>query len=216
MGYERRRSQGLCKPLLGADDDRGRDFHQLQSTTILRLPAPFALHYGDALPNPRVAFRLVGPADAPVIAVLGGISAHRGRRRHGRRGLVARDRRTRPRRRYAPLTGCSASTISAAAARVPRRTAAASFRPSSSYDQADVLCAVVRHLGLEPLHAIVGASYGGMVALCFAERYARRWSNHIVVVERRRQVPGAVDRLAQRAAADRARGHRARRRRRRA
>ena len=53
-----------------------------------------------------------------------------------------------------------------------------------------------------------------MVALCFAERYAEL-VRHIVVLERRRQVPGAVDRLAQRAAADRARGDRARRRRRR-
>ncbi len=31
---------------------------------------------------------------------------------------------------------------------------------------------VVRHLGLKSLHAIVGASYGGMVALAFAERHA--------------------------------------------
>jgi len=35
------------------------------------------LHYGDSLPRPRVAFRLEGPANAPVVAVLGGISAHR-------------------------------------------------------------------------------------------------------------------------------------------
>src|SRR5258708_28753871 len=55
------------------------------------------------------------------------------------------------------------------------------FPPLSSYDQADVLSAVVRHLRLKPLHAIVGASYGGMVALCFAERYAEL-VNHIVVL----------------------------------
>jgi homoserine O-acetyltransferase len=30
----------------------------------------------------------------------------------------------------------------------------------------------VEYLGLKSLHAIVGASYGGMVALCFAERHA--------------------------------------------
>ena len=41
--------------------------------------------------------------------------------------------------------------------------------------------AIVRHLRLKPLHAIVGASYGGMVALCFAERYAE-WVNHIVIL----------------------------------
>jgi len=29
----------------------------------------------------------------------------------------------------------------------------------------------MEHLGFERLHAIVGASYGGMVALAFAERY---------------------------------------------
>src|SRR5258708_17235072 len=55
------------------------------------------------------------------------------------------------------------------------------FPPLSSYDQADVLSAVVRHLRLKPVHAIVGASYGGMVALCFAERYAEL-VNHIVIL----------------------------------
>ena len=55
------------------------------------------------------------------------------------------------------------------------------FPPLSSYDQADALCAIVRHLGLKSLHAIVGASYGGMVALCFAERYAEL-VGHIVVL----------------------------------
>jgi homoserine O-acetyltransferase len=40
---------------------------------------------------------------------------------------------------------------------------------------------VVLHLGLGPLHAIVGASYGGMVALSFAARYPTL-SSRIVVV----------------------------------
>jgi homoserine O-acetyltransferase/O-succinyltransferase len=49
----------------------------IQVDQTLRLPQPFTLYYGDALPDAKVAFRLVGPDDAPVIAVLGGISAHR-------------------------------------------------------------------------------------------------------------------------------------------
>ena len=49
----------------------------IQVDQTLRLPQPFTLYYGDVLADPTVAFRLVGPADAPVIAVLGGISAHR-------------------------------------------------------------------------------------------------------------------------------------------
>jgi homoserine O-acetyltransferase len=46
------------------------------------------------------------------------------------------------------------------------------FPPVSSVDQAEVLRWVVLHLGLSSLHAIVGASYGGMVALSFAARHA--------------------------------------------
>ncbi|HXP26672.1 MAG TPA: hypothetical protein VN891_12880, partial [Steroidobacteraceae bacterium] len=42
----------------------------------LRL-TPFALHYGDSLPDARVSFRLVGNEQGPVVVVLGGISAHR-------------------------------------------------------------------------------------------------------------------------------------------
>src|SRR5258707_1080465 len=42
----------------------------------LRLTS-FDLHYGDSLPDARVAFRLVGNEQGPVVVVLGGISAHR-------------------------------------------------------------------------------------------------------------------------------------------
>jgi homoserine O-acetyltransferase len=55
------------------------------------------------------------------------------------------------------------------------------FPPISSYDQAEALSRIVRHLELGSLHAIVGASYGGMVALCFAERHAQL-VGHIVVL----------------------------------
>jgi len=38
---------------------------------------PFELHYGEALPDAKIAFRLMGNPEGPVVAVLGGISAHR-------------------------------------------------------------------------------------------------------------------------------------------
>src|SRR5258708_33739933 len=38
---------------------------------------PFALHHGDTLPDARMAFRLVGNREGPVVVVLGGISAHK-------------------------------------------------------------------------------------------------------------------------------------------
>src|SRR5262249_23704020 len=43
----------------------------------LALPDPFVLDCGEALRGARLAWQCVGPDDAPLIIVLGGISAHR-------------------------------------------------------------------------------------------------------------------------------------------
>jgi homoserine O-acetyltransferase len=146
----------------------------------LRLREPFKLHYGDVLPDAKVAFRLAGPHDAPVIAVLGGISAHR---------IVAGP----PGEAWWPEIVGPGQGVDTKAYRVlgmdylgghgasSTPQSGDKFPPLSSYDQADALAAVVRHLKLKPLHAIVGASYGGMVALCFAQRYAEL-VKHIVVL----------------------------------
>ncbi len=139
--------------------------------STLSLPQPYTLHYGDVLPDPKVAFRLIGPADGPLIAVLGGISAHRmvaGPAGEGwwpeivGPGLGIDTRHFRVLGiDYLGGRGDSSTPQSGG-----------KFPPLSSYDQAEVLHAILRHLGVAQLHAIVGASYGGMVALCFAERHA--------------------------------------------
>jgi homoserine O-acetyltransferase/O-succinyltransferase len=135
---------------------------------VLPLPKPFRLHYGDDLPKAHVAFRVTGPKDAPLIAVLGGISAHRvvsgpegwwpelvgpGH------GIDTREFRVLG---MDYLGGRGGSSTPDPGGRFP---------PLSSYDQALALKHIVKHLGAASLHAIVGASYGGMVGLCFAERY---------------------------------------------
>ena len=141
---------------------------------------PFALHYADLLPDAKMAFRLMGNAQGPVIAVLGGISAHR--IVSGAQGLGWWPEMVGPglgvdTREYRVLGvdylgGWGKSSTPASGGRFP---------PISSYDQASALSLIVRHLGLGSLHAIVGASYGGMVALCFAERYPDQ-VQHIVVL----------------------------------
>jgi homoserine O-acetyltransferase len=146
------------------------DKSSLLDSTI-SLPQPYTLHYGDVLPDPKVAFRLIGPADGPLIAVLGGISAHRmvaGPAGEGwwpeivGPGLGIDTRHFRVLGiDYLGGRGDSSTPQSGG-----------KFPPLSSYDQAEVLHAILRHLGVAQLHAIVGASYGGMVALCFAERHA--------------------------------------------
>ena len=173
-----------------------------------RCRAPWRLHHGDELADARIAFRLAGPEDAPVIAVLGGISAHR---------IVCGADGWWP-EIVGPGHGIDtrkfrvwASIIWEVAAGARRRNPERKFPPLSSFDQAEALRHIVVHLGLKSLHAIVGASYGGMVALCFAAASCRPRGAHRRF-ERRRQVSGALDGVAQRAAADRPRSDRTRRR----
>jgi homoserine O-acetyltransferase len=142
--------------------------------------APFTLHYGDALPDAKVAFRLVGNVQGPVVAVLGGISAHRvvtGAPGEGWWPEMVGPGLGVDTRQYRVLG------IDYIGGRGDSATpgAGGQFPPISSYDQAAALSRIVRHLGLRSLHAIVGASYGGMVALCFAERHAQL-VGHIVVL----------------------------------
>jgi homoserine O-acetyltransferase len=147
---------------------------------ILTLPSPWRLHYGDLLPNPRVAYRLIGPAGAPVVVALGGISANRvvtGPNDTGWWSAIAGPGKGVDTDRYRVLGidflgggGDSSAPDDSG-----------SFPPISAYDQGDALRHIVRHLGLKSLHAIVGASYGGMVALCFAARHAEL-VNRIVVL----------------------------------
>ena len=145
---------------------------------VLALPEPWWLQHGDALAMPRVAFRLVGPADAPVVAVLGGISAHRYLIGPGgwwpqivgphlgvdttRYRVLGID--------YLGGLGDSSTP-----------DGVSTFPPVDSIDQAQVLRRVVTHLGLRCLHAIVGASYGGMVALSFAAKHADAVDRIVVV-----------------------------------
>ncbi|HUE09673.1 MAG TPA: homoserine O-succinyltransferase [Steroidobacteraceae bacterium] len=136
---------------------------------VLELPSPWRLHHGDELADARIAFRLIGPKDAPVVAVLGGISAHR--IVDGAEGwwpeIVGAGQGV-DTKRYRVLGIDYLGGRGESSAPLPN----CKFPPLSSFDQADALREVVLHLGLKSLHAIVGASYGGMVALCFAARHA--------------------------------------------
>jgi len=146
--------------------------------SVIELPASWRLEHGDTLQNPRAAFRLVGPRGAPVVAVLGGISAHR--------YLIG------PEGWWPAMIGANLG-VDTTRFRVlgidylggwgssSTPDGGSAFPPVSSFDQAEVLRHVIAHLGLNSLHAIVGASYGGMVALSFAARHAAL-VNRIVIV----------------------------------
>ena len=135
---------------------------------LCHLPATFELERGGHLPGGVVAYELDGPAGALVVVVLGGISADR-RPASWWRGVVG-DGLAVDTRRFRVLAidwlgGAGCSTGPGAGEPFPFVT---------TRDQADALALVLDQLGVECVHALVGASYGGMVGLQFAARHGER------------------------------------------
>jgi len=149
---------------------------------ILRLPEPFGLYHGGELRGAQLAWRLTGDAGLPVVVALGGISAHRRvfdlqeSRQGWWREVVGQGHALDTRRcRILGIDFLGGSGES-------MRPEAGAEPPSlSSYDQAAALNCLLDHLGLARISTIVGASYGGMVALAFGERYPQRVGRLIVI-----------------------------------
>jgi homoserine O-acetyltransferase/O-succinyltransferase len=149
----------------------------------------FALYFGGALRDVRVAWRIAGAKGTPVVAVLGGISA-------GRNVFTTS---TDERGWWNEVIGVDRALdanafrilgidfLGGSGATTGPRAGQSDFPTVSAYDQATLLSRLLPRLGVAKLHAIVGASYGGMVALAFAERF-----------------PESVERIAVISAADRA------------
>lgn len=164
------------------------------SEGTLDIPGGLALHHGGTLGEARVAWRLEGPSGAPVVVALGGISAHRRiysltTAREGWWPELAGPGLPLDASRFRLLgfdyLGGSGETTGPGAADP-------GFPPVSSYDQAGVLVKLCEALGIARLHAIVGASYGGMVALAFAERYPERVGRILVISAAHRTNPLAT------------------------
>jgi homoserine O-acetyltransferase len=139
---------------------------------IWHWPGAMGLHHGSSLSQVRIGWRLEGAVGAPIVAALGGISAHRRvfDAHAGGQGWwsdVAGPGRALDSQRlrvlgidYLGASGESTGPVSGT-----------EFPSLSSYDQAEALRGLLDHLQIGRLRAIVGASYGGMVALAFAERH---------------------------------------------
>jgi homoserine O-acetyltransferase len=142
----------------------------LTSQGLLRVDR-LPLHGGGALERAVIAWRLVGPAGAPVVAALGGISAGRAAcdledpARGWWRELVGPGRPL-DTDRYAVLGMDWLGGAGASSAPMPGQ---ADFPAIDARDQAAALLAVCDSLGIAHLHAVAGASYGGMVGLSLAE-----------------------------------------------
>ncbi len=160
---------------------------------VLDVPGEWLLHHGGRLAGGRIAWRLTGPEDAPVVCAMGGIWCDRwlfdvGNPRRGCWNEVVGPGRPLNSSLYRVLSfdylGGSGDTTGPQPG-VP-------FPSVSTYDQGEVLVRLLDHLKVRSLRAIVGGSYGGMVALAFAERYPERVASLFIVSAADRPHPMAI------------------------
>jgi len=121
-----------------------------------------------------VRYEIVGPRGAPVVAVLGGISASK----HVTSSVSD------------PSPGWWEDVVGRARAIDTDRfrvlcidyvTPETGGEPVTTNDQADALARALDLAGIRCLHAVIGASYGGMVALAFGVRYPQRAKRLVVI-----------------------------------
>ena len=79
------------------------------------------------------------------------------------------------------LGGCYGSTGPASENPATGKPYGSSFPHVSAADQAEVQAKLLDHLGIGTLHAVVGASVGGLVATTFATRFPTRVKNVISI-----------------------------------
>lgn len=149
---------------------------------VLQVDGPTTLHHGGTLENLQIGYSLSGEPGQPVVLALGGISATRtvfvpDGSRAGWWHHVVGPGKVLDTQRVALLgmdyIGGSGATTGPA----PDEE----FPSISSYDQAEAIVRLLDHLGIRKLSAIVGASYGGMVALAFGERHPERVERLVVI-----------------------------------
>jgi homoserine O-acetyltransferase len=121
-----------------------------------------------------VRYEIIGPHGAPVIAVLGGISASR---------HVASSAFDASPGWWEDVVGQGRpiDTQQFRIIGIDYVMNEASPVPVTTEDQADALAAALDRAGVHCVHAVVGASYGGMVALAFGVRFPTRAKRLIVI-----------------------------------
>jgi homoserine O-acetyltransferase len=151
-------------------------------TGVLQVDGPTKLHHGGTLENLQIGYSLSGEPGQPVVLALGGISATRlvfapdGGRSGWWHEVVGPGKALDTQRVQLlglDYIGGSGATTGPGPGE--------QFPCVSSYDQAAAILRLLDHLGIAQLGAIVGASYGGMVALAFGERYPTRVERLFVI-----------------------------------
>ncbi len=160
---------------------------------IIDISGGLRLRHGATLETARLGWRMTGPTSAPIVVALGGISGHRtvftlDRGRIGWWSDIVGPDLALPSDRFRILAfdylGGSGETTGPSHGEW--------FPAVSTHDQAELLRRLLDHLNIDSLFAIVGASYGGMVAMAFAQNYPERVARLVVVSAADRAHPMAT------------------------
>jgi len=160
------------------------------------LPDTLPLHFGGTLNNVQIAWRMEGAAGAPVVLVLGGISAGRQVVAHyyvdqaqGWWKEVMGPNRPLDTRNHRVLGIDFLGGSGDSTGPTPGQT---DFPSISAFDQVEVLRQLLAHLKINALQAVIGASYGGMVALALGERAPQLAQRLIIISAAHRTHPMAT------------------------
>ncbi len=170
-------SRSLRRCIAETPDDLAADPECRVIERTLRLDDPLPLDDGSSLTGLQAAVRLVGPPGAPVVAVLGGISASRravmlpneAGKGWWQNALGADGVGLAERYRVLAFDWLGGAGDTTGPSHWPGDEAA--FPAVSTRDQARLLARLLEALDIERLAAIVSASYGGMVSQHFAVSY---------------------------------------------
>jgi homoserine O-acetyltransferase len=164
------------------------------ATRVIRLATPLELTHGGELRACDIGYELVGRPGLPLVVVLGGISAsrhvcsHSGDPRAGWWETIVGAGRAIDTRRFCVLGIDYLGGPGASSGPANRDD----FPSIDTRDQARAIAAVLDDLGMVEAHAVVGASYGGMVALAFGVLFPQRTSRVVAIGAAHRSHPMAT------------------------
>jgi homoserine O-acetyltransferase len=132
------------------------------------LPADFRLQSGQRLEQKDVVARLYGPKDGPVVVAAGGISAGR--------VLFAKEDSTETAPGWwegvaGPGEALDLNRFRVLSIEFAPRLPASRVYTISTHDQARLVKLLLDQIGVGRIYSFIGASYGAMIGLAFAELY---------------------------------------------
>ncbi|MGZ3297968.1 MAG: homoserine O-succinyltransferase MetX [Asticcacaulis sp.] len=155
------KSSAVAQPEMSKPDLTGHDIRAV-------IPSDFRLQSGETLDQKDVVARVYGPAEGPVVVAAGGISAGR--------VLFAKEDTTETAPGWwegvaGPGEALDLNRYRVMSIEFAPRLPASRVYTITTHDQARLVRLLLDQLGVDRIFSFIGASYGAMIGLAFAELY---------------------------------------------